>query len=317
MAKRNIDDLFDDLEDFIGSCKQQKLSSNRIIVPRDELLNQIREIQMKIPSEVEHSNKVMENRDMILSEARRKADAIVAEANNEAMRRVNDTEIMNMATEQARALIEQAQMKAMEIENQANEEANFLRYSALNYTNNVMTDLAGFTTQLLEEEKQKYEILLQTLTDEYDTIETNRQQIVAQLQSSEAPKGDGSNNITRKEMSDVERMHRETRAMNSARRAKESVEQRQAETIKPEIKVKSISEPSVPRQTVAVQTPEPQYAELQPEYVSQPQPQVQVREERTTPDVMKEQAPPAYLNYQDSLPIDDELDELDEIFLDQ
>ena len=115
MAKRNIQDLFDDLEDFIGSCKQQKLSSNRIIVPRDELLNQIREIQMKIPSEVEHSNKVMENRDMILSEARRKADAIVAEANNEAMRRVNDTEIMNMATEQARALIEQAQMKALEI----------------------------------------------------------------------------------------------------------------------------------------------------------------------------------------------------------
>jgi hypothetical protein len=44
---------------------------------------------------------------------------------------------------------------------------------------------------------------------------------------------------------------------------------------------------------------------------------VQVREERTTPDVMREQAPPAYLNYQDSLPIDDELDELDEIFLDQ
>ncbi len=306
MAKRNIQDLFDDLEDFIGSCKQQKLSSNRIIVPRDELLNQIREIEMKIPSEVEHSNKVMENRDMILSEARRKADAIVAEANNEAMRRVNDTEIMNMATEQARALIEQAQMKALEIENQANEEANFLRYSALNYTNNVMTDLAGFTTQLLEEEQQKYQMLIQTLSEEYETIETNRQQIVAQLQSSEAPKGDGSNNISRREMSDVERMHHETRAQNSARRAKESVQQRQAESVKPEIKVQSISEPSRPRETFNQVQPEP-------EYVSQAAPV----NEAPAPDIMREQAPPAYLNYQESLPIDDELDELDEIFLDQ
>ncbi|MCR4716333.1 MAG: hypothetical protein K5656_04045, partial [Lachnospiraceae bacterium] len=251
MAKRNIKDMFDDLEDFIESCKSQKLSSNKIVVSRDVLLNYIREIEMKIPSEVEHSNKIVENREVILAEARRQSEAIIAEANAEAQRRVNDTEIMNMATEQAKALIAQAQANARAIENQANDDANVLRFSALNYTNNIMSDLAGFTAQIIEEQQKSFQDVLTTLSNQYQTIETNRQQIASQLESNEAPAGDGSDSIKRENMSDVERMHYETRAANSVKKAKSTVQQSQSfaqpsqtvnvERAHPEVKVQSVS----------------------------------------------------------------------------
>lgn len=260
MAKKTIVDLFDDFEEFIEDCKAQAFSSNKIIVPRDEVLNMIREIKMKIPSEVEHSNKVVENRDAILTEARKKADEIILAAQNEAQRRVNDSEVMRLATEQARELMMQANAKAQEIVNEAAQQGDAIRMGALNYTNNVMLDLSDFTARFLEEESAKYQILVQTLQNHYQTIETNREQIEAQLDSGVAPKGDGKKSVTnppKRQLSEVEKVHKETRTTSSA-------------------------------------TPQP---------ASRPAPK---------PEPVKKEVPKT-----GDIPVDDELDELDELYLDQ
>lgn len=268
MAKKTIVDLFDDFEEFIEDCKAQAFSSNKIIVPRDEVLNMIREIKMKIPSEVEHSNKVVENRDAILMEARKKADEIILAAQNEAQRRVNDSEIMRMATEQARELIAQANAKAQELVNQASAEGDTIRMGALHYTNNVMLDLSDFTARFLEEENAKYQILIQTLQNQYQTIETNREQIASQLNSGVAPKGDGKKSVTnppKRQLSEVEKVHKETRTTSSATNTGA---------------VKANANPN-PAPTVS------------------------------RPAAKKEASVP------NDIPVDDELDELDELYLDQ
>ncbi|MDD5948135.1 MAG: hypothetical protein PUC39_00125 [Lachnospiraceae bacterium] len=260
MAKKTIVDLFDDFEEFIEDCKAQAFSSNKIIVPRDEVLNMIREIKMKIPSEVEHSNKVVENRDAILTEARKKADEIILAAQNEAQRRVNDSEVMRLATEQARELMMQANAKAQEIVNEAAQQGDAIRMGALNYTNNVMLDLSDFTARFLEEESAKYQILVQTLQNHYQTIETNREQIEAQLDSGVAPKGDGKKSVTnppKRQLSEVEKVHKETRTTSSAT----------------------------------------------PQSASRPAPK---------PEPVKKEVPKT-----SDIPVDDELDELDELYLDQ
>ena len=260
MAKKTIVDLFDDFEELIEDCKAQAFSSNKIIVPRDEVLNMIREIKMKIPSEVEHSNKVVENRDAILTEARKKADEIILAAQNEAQRRVNDSEVMRLATEQARELMMQANAKAQEIVNEAAQQGDAIRMGALNYTNNVMLDLSDFTARFLEEESAKYQILVQTLQNHYQTIETNREQIEAQLDSGVAPKGDGKKSVTnppKRQLSEVEKVHKKTYTTSSA-------------------------------------TPQP---------ASRPAPK---------PEPVKKEVPKT-----SDIPVDDELDELDELYLDQ
>ena len=37
MGKKGVEDMIDEIEVFIGNCKYQPLSSNKIIVPKDEL----------------------------------------------------------------------------------------------------------------------------------------------------------------------------------------------------------------------------------------------------------------------------------------
>ena len=74
MAKKTINELFDEFEAFIEDCKVQTFSSNRLVVPRDELFNRIREIRMKLPSEVEKSTQLMGRRDQILKDAHDRAE---------------------------------------------------------------------------------------------------------------------------------------------------------------------------------------------------------------------------------------------------
>lgn len=307
MAKKNIVDLFGELEDFIEGCKVQAFSNNKVVIPRDELLKRVREIKMKIPSEVEHSNKVVENRDIILAEARAKAEDVVQEARNEAQRLVNQSEIMRMATEQARELMAQAQAKAQEIVNQASQESDVLRLGALNYTNQTMEDLGEFTARFLEEEIERYQMLVDSLENQYKTIETNRAQIAAQLNSGQVPQGDGKRNITQ---------------------AKRKAEPKKVEPKKAEPKKRETPVYTGPAPEIRVNTNHPAFsggldsgATMSSATVSAPKPAKSVTaadasaSEASAPKPVKTAKPVRKVT--GDLPVDDELDELDELYLDQ
>ncbi len=306
MAKKSIDELFMALEKFIEDCKSQTFSSNKIIVPRDELLNMIREIEMKIPSEVEQSNKVMGRKDAIIAEAHKKADEIVTASRNEAQRIVNESEIMKLATEQARELINQATAKAQEIVNQAGQEGDMIRIGALNYTNNVMKDLSEFTGRFLEEEGAKYQAFVKGLQSQYTTIETNRQQIASQLQSGEVPKGDGKKGVMgagNKELSEVEKLHSATRTS-----AQQPMVSPKVSAAKPAATANSQAtpqnKPAADSRGAAVSNSN---MDLSAAAAANSKPAGNVR-----------QRPAAQANTgMGDMPVEEELDELDELFLDQ
>ena len=190
MAKRGIDQMIEELETYIEDAKVQAFSNNKIVVLRDELLNMVREIKVKIPSEIEQCNRIMENKDAILADARKRADDLLSSAREDAQRRVNESEIMQMAVEQARELLKQASDQANEMLDQANADSEAIRLGAMHYTNNVMMDLSEFTQHFIQEEESKYSLLIGSLKDTLNTIETNRSQITAQLSSGESPSED-------------------------------------------------------------------------------------------------------------------------------
>lgn len=75
-----IEQLINEIEEYIDSCKFQPLSTTKIIVNKEELDELLVELRLRIPDEIKQYQKIISNQDAILQEARSQADAMVAEA---------------------------------------------------------------------------------------------------------------------------------------------------------------------------------------------------------------------------------------------
>lgn len=102
-----IEQIIDDIEEFIDSCKYQPLSNTKIIVNRDEIDELIKELRLKTPDEIRRYQKIISNKDAILEDAQSKADAIIADAQAKAQELVTQHEIMQKAYAQAMILLMQ------------------------------------------------------------------------------------------------------------------------------------------------------------------------------------------------------------------
>ena len=69
-----IEQLIDEIEDYIDHCKFMTLSNTKIIVNKDEIDDLLRNLRMSTPDEIKRYQKMISNRDAILDDAKRKAD---------------------------------------------------------------------------------------------------------------------------------------------------------------------------------------------------------------------------------------------------
>ena len=92
-----IEQLIDEIEDYIESCKPKFMSSTEIIVNKDEIDELLRELRMKTPDEIKRYQKIISNKDAILADAQSKADAIIADAKTQAQQMDSESEVMQQA----------------------------------------------------------------------------------------------------------------------------------------------------------------------------------------------------------------------------
>ena len=181
MSKKSIEDVMNEIEDFLNSCKTSALSSNKIVVPRDEFDELFDDLKIKIPAEIERCKKIMRNKEAILMEARKKADALLAQTTAQANQMVSETEIMNMANQQAYETVEMARAQANEILAQATAEANEIRLGSMQYTNDIMTGLRDYMFATMEAERANYENLIGALNNEYMVANANLEEVQRQI----------------------------------------------------------------------------------------------------------------------------------------
>ena len=86
-----IEQIIEEIEEFIDSCKFQPLSSTKIVVNKEELEELLRELRMKTPDEIKRYQKIISNKDAILEDAQTKADNIIAEAQAQAQKIVSES----------------------------------------------------------------------------------------------------------------------------------------------------------------------------------------------------------------------------------
>ena len=130
MASR-IEQIIEEIEEYVDSCRFQPLSTTKIVVNKEELEELLRELRLKTPDEIKRYQKIISNKDAILADAQAKADGIIASAETRAKELVSQHEVMQQAYAQANETISRANQQAAGILDSATQDANNIRLSAL------------------------------------------------------------------------------------------------------------------------------------------------------------------------------------------
>ena len=104
--------LLETLEDLLEKSRNLPFSS-KSVVDKEEMLDLIKEIRLKLPDELKQAKWVKEERQRILVEAQKEADGIVKEAENRIIAMIDEHEITRKAYDQKQKLSKQ-QMKCQE-----------------------------------------------------------------------------------------------------------------------------------------------------------------------------------------------------------
>ena len=171
-----IEQIIDEIDEFIESCKFQPLSATKIIVNKEEIEELLRELRLKTPDEIKRYQKIISNKDAILEDAQSKADAIIADAQAKAQELVTQHEIMQKAYAQANDTINAANKQAQEILDSATQD-------------DMMANIGSVLNQTLEDAGGKYKGFIDALQSCLDVVNHNRQELAPQTAQAAAMTG--------------------------------------------------------------------------------------------------------------------------------
>ena len=146
-----IEQIIEEIEEYVDSCKYQPLSTTKIVVNKEEIEELLRELRLKTPDEIKRYQKIISNKDAILEDAQTKADALIADS--------------------------------------ATQDANSIRLSAITYTDDMMANIGSVLTQTLEDAGGKYKGFIDALQACMDVVNHNRQELAPQTAQAAAMSG--------------------------------------------------------------------------------------------------------------------------------
>ena len=192
-----IEQLIDEIEEYIDGCKNQPLSNSKIIVNKEEIDELLRELRMKTPDEIKRYQKIISNKEAILSDARAKAEALINDATMHTNELINEHEIMQQAYSQANDVVKMATQQAQEILDNATIEANNMRMAAMQYTDDILANVENLISQAMRTTTDHHESFFGALNHYSDVGNANR----SELNPPEADEYSGIAEDTPKEVS--------------------------------------------------------------------------------------------------------------------
>ena len=161
-----IEQIIEEIEEYIDSCKFQALSTSKIIVNKEQIDELLRELRMKTPDEIKRYQKIIANKDAILADAQAKAQSMIEEAQIQTNELVSEHEIMQQAYAQANEIVMTATDQAQEILDNATNDAN-----------DILANAEGIIAHSLDTYTTKYESLINSLRECYEVVRTNRAEL--------------------------------------------------------------------------------------------------------------------------------------------
>ena len=146
--------LLETLEDIMERSKGIPFTQ-KSIVEKEEILEIIKEIRLKLPDELKQAKWVKEERGRILQEAQKEADGIVKEAENRIISMIDEHEITRKAYEQKAEIIETA-----------NEMSREITKGTKDYADGILANIEAAINNVYS-----------TMNDAMKTIENNRKEL--------------------------------------------------------------------------------------------------------------------------------------------
>ncbi len=172
-----IESIIEEIEDYLDSCKTTMLSSNKIVVNRDDMDSLIDELKTKTPVEIKRYQKIINNQEAILNDAKKKAAAIIEEAQVQTTELLSEHEIMRKAYAQANEVVMVATKQANEMLDKATSDANDIRTGAIAYTDSLLKSVQEILATSIETTKARDEKFLGQMQGYLDTVMQNRMEL--------------------------------------------------------------------------------------------------------------------------------------------
>ena len=125
----DILNLLERIEDIIEEASKFPLS-NKVMIDKEEILEVINEIRLKLPDEINRASWVAKERQRILNEAQSEADELIEKVKDQQKYLIEENEITKQAQKYANQLIEEAERKA-----------NDMKVGAYNYSDEILSKL--------------------------------------------------------------------------------------------------------------------------------------------------------------------------------
>jgi len=130
--------ILETLEDLVEKSVSIPLTG-KCLVDKEEILEIIKELRLKLPDDIKQAKWVKEERQRILMDAQKEASNLIKEAENSIASMVDEHEITQKAYEQANEIIAAAQKNAREI-----------RLGTKEYADRVLSKVEEILTDTLE-----------------------------------------------------------------------------------------------------------------------------------------------------------------------
>ena len=180
-----IEEIISELEEYFDNCKYQPLSNTKIIVNKDEVEEMLEELKASTPDEIKRYQKMISNKDAILQDARDKSDQMLAETRERVQEMVSEHAIMQEAYAQSNEVVTIASNQAQEILDKASADAEALKTSAIQYTDNLLENVQSICGHAIETSKQRSDELIASLQEFYGIVTGNRRDLA--VSNSTAP----------------------------------------------------------------------------------------------------------------------------------
>ncbi len=172
-----IEQIIDEIEELIDSCKYAAFSSTKILVDKEEIDELLHELKSHTPDEIMRCQKIISNKEAIMEDATSRADAIVKEAQAFSDQMVSQHEIMQQAYAQAGEIVNEAKMQAEEILTGANIQAQNIQSSAMQYTDDSLSDIQQILMASIRETQEKNNNLVNSLSEILNIVNSNRAEL--------------------------------------------------------------------------------------------------------------------------------------------
>ena len=172
-----MEQIIEEIEDYIDGCKPSPISRNKILVNREQLEELLSELRTKTPEEVKRYQKIISNKEAILADAQAKADQIIAQAQVQTNELVSEHQIMQQAYAQANEVVMIATKQAQEILDNATNDANNIRMGAMQYTDDILKNLESTISHAMDSSKARSDAYMSTLQGFLDVVTTNRAEL--------------------------------------------------------------------------------------------------------------------------------------------